>query len=136
MLPMFSRSDGSICCNYDVTTIYDSAACTCIHPSQQSFTISKINSNITIFCSYFIFYPPRLSSPVSGFAKGVHEHRFTNRGLYPKRLSCRSEVFLGGSCNPTTWRKEVAIPLLKKHSITFFNPVNQLPSTVDSAWTM
>ncbi|CAG5018444.1 unnamed protein product [Parnassius apollo] len=32
------------------------------------------------------------------------------------------EVFLGGSCNPTTWRSDIAIPLLKKMGITYFNP--------------
>ena len=31
-------------------------------------------------------------------------------------------VFLGGSCNPTTWRTDIAIPFLKKHGITFYNP--------------
>ncbi|KAJ1520862.1 hypothetical protein ONE63_003948 [Megalurothrips usitatus] len=34
----------------------------------------------------------------------------------------KHEVFLGGSCNPTTWRQDVAIPLLKDLGITFFNP--------------
>jgi hypothetical protein len=34
----------------------------------------------------------------------------------------RSQVFLGGSANPTTWRKDVAIPLLERHGITYFNP--------------
>ncbi|XP_044258408.1 uncharacterized protein LOC123007273 isoform X2 [Tribolium madens] len=32
------------------------------------------------------------------------------------------EVFLGGSCNPTTWRADTAIPELQKHGITFYNP--------------
>ena len=32
------------------------------------------------------------------------------------------KVFLGGSCNPTTWRKEISIPILTKNGITFFNP--------------
>lgn len=34
------------------------------------------------------------------------------------------EVFLGGSCNPTTWRADVAIPELEKLDISFFNPVS------------
>lgn len=34
------------------------------------------------------------------------------------------EVFLGGSCNPTTWRADVAIPLLNKLNISFYNPVS------------
>lgn len=33
------------------------------------------------------------------------------------------EVFLGGSCNPTTWRADVAIPTLDKLGISFYNPV-------------
>lgn len=33
------------------------------------------------------------------------------------------EVFLGGSCNPTTWRADVAIPELQKLGISFYNPV-------------
>ncbi|XP_069697766.1 uncharacterized protein raw isoform X4 [Periplaneta americana] len=32
------------------------------------------------------------------------------------------EVFLGGSCNPTTWRQDVAIPMLKNLGITYYNP--------------
>ena len=31
-------------------------------------------------------------------------------------------VFLGGSCNPTTWRRDIAIPILKRNKITYFNP--------------
>ncbi|XP_058129044.1 uncharacterized protein LOC131286094 [Anopheles ziemanni] len=32
------------------------------------------------------------------------------------------EVFLGGSCNPTTWRADVAVPTLQRLGITFYNP--------------
>ncbi|XP_043207136.1 uncharacterized protein LOC122373284 isoform X2 [Amphibalanus amphitrite] len=32
------------------------------------------------------------------------------------------EVFLGGSCNPTTWRRDEAIPRLKELGITYYNP--------------
>ena len=32
------------------------------------------------------------------------------------------EVFLGGSCNPTTWRKDVAIPICEKANVSFYNP--------------
>ena len=31
-------------------------------------------------------------------------------------------VFLGGSCNPTTWRRDVAIPILEKARRGYFNP--------------
>lgn len=33
------------------------------------------------------------------------------------------EVFLGGSCNPTTWRSDIAIPTLQNLGITYYNPV-------------
>ena len=38
--------------------------------------------------------------------------------------SCSYDVFLGGSCNPTVWRKDLAIPHFKSHGITFYNPYN------------
>ncbi|XP_018572567.1 uncharacterized protein LOC108911959 [Anoplophora glabripennis] len=34
----------------------------------------------------------------------------------------KCDVFLGGSCNPTTWRTDTAIPELQKHGISFYNP--------------
>jgi hypothetical protein len=39
------------------------------------------------------------------------------------------EVFLGGSCNPTTWRFDVAMPELQKLGISFYNPVSNLTLT-------
>jgi hypothetical protein len=41
-----------------------------------------------------------------------------------------AQVFLGGSCGETTWRKDVAIPLLERAGISYCDP--QLPS---GAWT-
>lgn len=34
----------------------------------------------------------------------------------------RPWVFLGGSCDPTTWRRDIAVPKLTKYKIPFFNP--------------
>ncbi|CAH8466624.1 unnamed protein product [Schistosoma guineensis] len=34
----------------------------------------------------------------------------------------RYDFFLGGACNPTTWRKEVAIPILDRLGLTYYNP--------------
>lgn len=36
------------------------------------------------------------------------------------------DVFLGGSCNPTTWRKDLAVPYLQEAGVTFYNPVSGL----------
>lgn len=44
--------------------------------------------------------------------------------LKPNDGNNAPEVFLGGSCNPTTWRADVAIPTLDKLGISFYNPVN------------
>lgn len=42
--------------------------------------------------------------------------------LLPTDGSTGPEVFLGGSCNPTTWRADVAIPTLQNLGISFYNP--------------
>ena len=44
----------------------------------------------------------------------------TARRIAPQTFMC--DVFLGGSCNPTTWRKKIAIPLLEAAKITYYNP--------------
>jgi len=31
-------------------------------------------------------------------------------------------MFLGGSCNPTTWRRDVSMPLLEKNGVKYYNP--------------
>ncbi|MBI2473133.1 nucleoside 2-deoxyribosyltransferase domain-containing protein [Candidatus Uhrbacteria bacterium] len=33
-----------------------------------------------------------------------------------------ASVFLGGSCNPTTWRFDYAIPTLEEAGVSFYNP--------------
>ena len=33
-----------------------------------------------------------------------------------------ASVFLGGACNPTTWRKNIAIPILERAGIPYYNP--------------
>lgn len=55
-----------------------------------------------------------------------------NLPWFTSKLPCVSEctpnnceVFLGGSCNPTTWRTDTAIPELKRQGITFYNPVSK-----------
>eukprot|EP00108_Taenia_solium_P002790 TsM_000778000 transcript=TsM_000778000 gene=TsM_000778000 len=40
----------------------------------------------------------------------------------PLQGQCLDGVFLGGACNPTTWRKDIAIPFLEAHRIPYFNP--------------
>ncbi len=63
-----------------------------------------------------------------------HHHRRGNELLRPQKSSTSAyDVFLGGSCNPTTWRQDAAIPYLKSHSITFYNPQqsNWVPEMIE-----
>lgn len=46
----------------------------------------------------------------------------SKRQLEYNETICGPEVFLGGSCNPTTWRADVAIPTLNRLGISFYNP--------------
>ncbi|CAH8830571.1 unnamed protein product [Trichobilharzia szidati] len=34
----------------------------------------------------------------------------------------RYDFFLGGACNPTTWRKDVVIPILESLGLSYYNP--------------
>ncbi|CAF3389877.1 unnamed protein product [Rotaria sp. Silwood1] len=50
-----------------------------------------------------------------------------------KQQQNQHEVFLGGSCNPTTWRYEQAIPYFQLRSISYYNPqvANWTPDLVE-----
>lgn len=39
-----------------------------------------------------------------------------------EREKNKLQIFLGGSCNPTTWRQNVAIPFLEANGISYYNP--------------
>lgn len=62
------------------------------------------------------YYSKRLTAPVP---KSLYKEKSRDT------MECskwKRKVFLGGSCNPTTWRQEAAIPFYKKKGITFYNP--------------
>jgi hypothetical protein len=42
--------------------------------------------------------------------------------VHPAKSKPLCDVFLGGSCNPTTWRKKIAIPMLESAKVTYYNP--------------
>ncbi|CAH8454002.1 unnamed protein product [Dicrocoelium dendriticum] len=50
-----------------------------------------------------------------------------------QNVSYEFDVFLGGACNPTSWRIDTAIPFLEAHSITYYNPqgVDWCPDLID-----
>ncbi|CAI5725130.1 unnamed protein product [Peronospora destructor] len=47
-----------------------------------------------------------------------------SEGLEPVTDECLMDIaiFLGGSCNPTTWRDDVAMPMLDAAHVRYFNP--------------
>jgi hypothetical protein len=60
----------------------------------------------------------------------------TNPNVLSQKKSstgCSYDVFLGGSCNPTTWRRDIAIPHFKVQGITFYNPQqsNWVPEMIE-----
>ncbi|KAK2168035.1 hypothetical protein LSH36_21g07071 [Paralvinella palmiformis] len=59
--------------------------------------------------------------PVTIFPITSHFSTYTESGAC-LWIKPEAAVFLGGSCNPTTWRHDYAIPFLKKHNISFYNP--------------
>ncbi|XP_015591969.1 uncharacterized protein LOC107266214 isoform X2 [Cephus cinctus] len=63
---------------------------------------------------------PRASIPMSATQSLHCDGKNTNYKIGTKRMAY--EVFLGGSCNPTTWRSEIAIPTLQSLGITYYNP--------------
>jgi hypothetical protein len=61
----------------------------------------------------------------------VLEAQSTTDGLNGEKAVVEApEVFLGGSCNPTTWRADVAMPELQKLGISFYNPVSSLDTPI------
>lgn len=70
--------------------------------------------------------PLKTSSQVNGAELQNNSSSNSKNELKPSD-SKAPEVFLGGSCNPTTWRADVAIPTLEKLGISFYNPVNIFP---------
>lgn len=61
----------------------------------------------------------------SGPSNGQILKSTSKNELKPTDGTTGPEVFLGGSCNPTTWRADVAIPTLKHLGISFYNPVSE-----------
>lgn len=74
-----------------------------------------------------IFNSHDITQPSGNSVTASQPSKTTNLGLDEQptpnnETTSGPEVFLGGSCNPTTWRADVAIPTLKKLGITFYNP--------------
>nr|CDS30645.1 expressed conserved protein [Hymenolepis microstoma] len=60
-------------------------------------------------------------SPKRKFSKPLTPTQLAKKSVPPEGQYSNC-VFLGGACNPTTWRKDVAIPFLEENGIPYFNP--------------
>jgi len=50
---------------------------------------------------------------------------FDRRGSRQSGVASKHMIFLGGACNPSTWRKDIAIPMFKQYGLyedSYFNP--------------
>ncbi|CAG9783075.1 unnamed protein product [Diatraea saccharalis] len=66
--------------------------------------------------------PNKTESPQWNVDRELREKDFNKHVNGSEASPPPYEVFLGGSCNPTTWRSDIAIPMLKQMGITYFNP--------------
>jgi hypothetical protein len=57
--------------------------------------------------------------PVSS---AMAKRRMIAQGLLKKDDDPTLDVFLGGSCNPTTWRHDITMPMLERFGVSFYNP--------------
>jgi hypothetical protein len=76
----------------------------------QLLLIQRVYGIDAISCS-----PPRRPSKLSQREQEQQEQQ-------QQQQQQNFQVFLGGSCNPTTWRHDQAIPYLQSRSVSFYNP--------------
>ena len=79
--------------------------------------------------------PALLLSPVpdatlAGVTGDEQRREMAEDAHFPPEITAPStcDVFLGGACGETTWRKDVAIPLLEQAGVSYWNP------QVSAAW--
>ncbi|XP_061398142.1 uncharacterized protein LOC133333848 [Musca vetustissima] len=81
------------------------------------------SNNITTTTTNCSFPGSELRSTKSfSSVEDCHKNEKQQKTGESSTTSAPVEVFLGGSCNPTTWRADVAIPALKESGISFYNP--------------
>lgn len=95
-------------------------------PSQQSTDITEQEtaptSTETAQPTTSPLPPPPSSSSIPSQSANTSTSTTTEEPTTGSPKNVAPEVFLGGSCNPTTWRADVAIPALNELGISFYNP--------------
>jgi len=84
------------------------------------------------------YYTNHEKDPTTVFSQPMQVSKVPDRRRKGELRTQRSttsayDVFLGGSCNPTSWRQDSAIPHLKGQGITFYNPqqANWVPEMIE-----
>ena len=72
--------------------------------------------------SEVVFEGESTSPEFTGRRKKDFERGLSYLHDFAQRRALKNQVFLGGSCNPTTWRKTLAIPLLEAAGVPYFDP--------------
>ena len=97
-----------------------------------SFTERGGNGHLAV--NYWFHPPDNMNPSTAGFLTpyvDAYWHRdwhtrFAGKGgiheLDGRPHSDQPEVFLGGACDPTTWRFDVAMPILEAAGVSFYNP--------------
>ena len=52
----------------------------------------------------------------------LRQNRQLRNTAATSRPVTQPKVFLGGACGKSTWRKDIAIPLLEQAGVAYFNP--------------
>jgi len=47
---------------------------------------------------------------------------FPQPSVYNFSVSANADVYLGGSCDPTTWRRDIVIPVFERKLVSYYNP--------------
>ncbi|CAI8039010.1 hypothetical protein GBAR_LOCUS21707, partial [Geodia barretti] len=85
----------------------------------------KLNETETwgAFCIACVLLVTQKHRKLHPLPSKCHQRRCAEKsGGSGARNTCKYDVFLGGSCNPTSWRKDIVIPRLLKEGISFYNP--------------
>ncbi|XP_065293450.1 uncharacterized protein raw isoform X5 [Dermacentor albipictus] len=90
----------------------------CSHTHNNTFTVGSF----CFFASEMKYAHERRLSRSQPLSKSVKDVRKLLMKRRSESVESSYDVFLGGSCNPTTWRKDVAIPKLKSYGISYYNP--------------
>jgi len=88
-----------------------------IHKTRSNlFTISAAMRNI-------FYWQQRVKSCIEDLTAGAATGQIEpDSAQVEGERECDLDLFLGGSCNPTTWRKDTAIPLCEEWGISYYNP--------------